>query len=88
MTKWRSTSHPDRARRQIQKILDPAPHLARRFIGKGDGQDLAGLGPALLDQAGDAVREHACLATARAGKDEQRPIVCGHGRPLRRVQPG
>ena len=80
--------HPDRARGQVEEVLHPAAHLARGLIGKGDGEDLARLGATLLDQPGDAVGEHTRLATAGAGKDQQRPIVGGHGRPLRRVQPG
>jgi len=42
----------------------------------------------LLDEPGDTVREDARLAAARAGKDQQWPVVGGHGRPLRRVQSG
>ena len=80
--------HPDRARGQVQEILHPAAHLARGFIGKGNGEDRARLSATLLDQPGDAVGEHARLATAGAGKDQQWPIVRGHCRPLRRVQSG
>ena len=80
--------HPDRACGQVQEILDPATHLARCLIGKRDRENFAGLGPALLDQPGDPVREHARLAAAGAGEDQQWPIVGGHGCPLRRIQSG
>ena len=52
----------------------PLAHLARRLVGEGDGQDLVGPRPAGGDQMGDAGRQHPCLADARAGENEHRPV--------------
>ena len=81
-------SHPDRARGQIEEMLDPAAHLAGGLIGKGHSQDFPGLGSPLLDQPGDAMRQDARFAAARAGKDQQRAIIGRHGSALRRIQAG
>ena len=80
--------HPDGARRQIQEVLDPAAHLAGGFIGKRHCQDFPRLGAALLDEPGDPVGQDPCLAAARAGEDQQRPIIGRHRGALRRIQSG
>ena len=50
----------------------PFPHLGRGLVREGDGEDLARPRLPALDQAGDAPREDAGLARARAGDDQQR----------------
>ena len=80
--------HPDPTRGQVEQLLDSAAHLPRRLVGERHRQDFAGLGPSLLDQPGDPVGQHPCLATAGAGKDQQRPVLCGDGGALRRIESG
>jgi hypothetical protein len=80
--------HPHGARRAADEQLDPLAHLLRRLVGEGDGQDLVGLRAPRVQEPCDPVREHARLAGARAGEDEQRTFAVGHGLALRRVEPG
>ena len=80
--------HPDPTRGQVEQLLDSAAHLPRRLVGERHRQDFAGLGPSLLDQPGDPVGQHPRLATAGAGKDQQRPVLCGDGGALRRIESG
>ena len=42
----------------------------------------------LADQPGDAVRDDARFAGARAGQDEQRPFAVGHGFALLGIESG
>ncbi|MMZ62024.1 hypothetical protein D1872_242080 [compost metagenome] len=63
-------------------------HLARGLVGKGDRQNGPRRRLAGGDQVGDAVRQHARLAAARAGHDQQRPFRRDDGFPLLRVQTG
>ena len=60
----RSVRFPSRA-------VGPLLHLAGRLVGERDGQDAVG-GRAMADQLGDAVGDHAGLAGAGAGQDQQR----------------
>ena len=65
-------------------------HFGRCLVGEGDGCD-APWRHARLDQASDLVRDHACLARARAGQDQAGAFgvvdglelgqieSCGHG---------
>ena len=67
--------------------LDARPHLARRLVGKGDREqavrpDLAG-----GDQIGDPGGQHAGLAGARAGEDEERPLHVLDRLPLLGIEP-
>jgi hypothetical protein len=66
----------------------PLLHLAGGLVGEGDREDLPRLRIPRTEQVGDAVRQHAGLARARAGDDEQRPALVDDGLPLRAVEPG
>ena len=61
-------------------------HLGGGLVGERDGQDLAGPGAELGEDPGDAARQHAGFAGARAGADEQRLPAVLHGLGLLRVQ--
>ena len=56
---------------------EPGLHLVGRLVGEGQGQDLRA-GDALLQQVGDAMRDHARLAAARPGQNQQRAIDMLH----------
>ena len=53
---------------------DPLAHLGRGLVGERHGEDLPRPHALDADQVRDAVREHARLARAGAGEDEQRPL--------------
>ena len=72
--------------RVAEQQLDALAHLLRGLVGEGDGQDLAGARAPGLHEPGDAVGEHARLARAGAGQDEQRAVAVGHGLALGRVE--
>ena len=55
-----------------EQRLDALAHLGGGLVGERDREDLARPRLAALDEARDAVREHAGLAGARARDDEQR----------------
>ncbi len=57
-----------------EELLHPLAHLARGLVGEGHGEDVLGRDAADADQVGDAVRQHAGLAAARAGEHEQRTL--------------
>ena len=63
-------------------LHDALPHLPRRLVGEGDGQDLGGMGPFRLDEVGEAVGEGAGLAAARPGEDHQGAFGARDGLPL------
>ena len=77
---------PHDARHRADEGADAAAHLAGGLVGEGDGEDLVGAHAAHADEVGDAVGEHARLARAGAGQDEQRALEVGHGLALRLVQ--
>ena len=79
--------HPHRARRAADEQLDPVAHLLRRLVRERDGEDLVRPCLARAQQVGDPVGEHARLARAGAGQDEQGPGARGHGLALGRVEP-
>ena len=54
--------------------LDAGPHLVRRLVGEGDGEDLARVGQGRADQVGDPEGNDAGLSRPRAGQDEQRAV--------------
>ena len=64
------------------QLLDPLLHLGGGLVGEGDRQDRAGVGLALGDQPGDPAGQHAGLARAGAGHDEQRRPGVHDGRAL------
>ena len=57
-----------------QLLLHPLPHLLRRILGVGDGQDFVGPGVSFADQMGDAPGEDGGLPRARAGDNQHRPV--------------
>ena len=68
-----------------ERLLADAPHPRNHFAGrraarKRHQQDAAGIGAA-DDQMGDAMRQRAGLARARAGDDQQRPLRAAIPRP-------
>ena len=69
------------------QLLDAADHLARRLVGEGDRQHLAGPGAAGGENVGEAGGEHAGLAGAGAGQHQQRPVQRFRRLALLRVQP-
>ncbi len=69
------------------QLLHASTHLAGRLVGEGDGADLVGAHAPCRDHVRDPVREHAGLAAAGAGKDEQRSIGGLDGLTLGRIQP-
>ena len=69
---WKVDTHM-RSARGTDQLRHPAAHLVGGLVGEGDGQDLPRGGVAGGDQVGDAPGEHAGLARAGPGHDEQRP---------------
>ena len=63
--------HPHRPDDGSDERPDALAHLGRGLVGERDGEDLRRV-DALVDEVGDAVREHAGLAGAGTGDDEQR----------------
>ena len=71
----RADPHAAQVHRQHRRHA--SEHLARCLVGERHRQDAAGGRAPGLDQPGDACRQHARLAAAGAGEDEDRPV--GHG---------
>ena len=80
-------THPHPRRCAPEEAGDAFLHLARGLVGERDGEDATRIDPVLIDEARDARREHARLARARTGEDQQRSIDVQHGLALRRVEP-
>ena len=68
-----------------EQALDALFEFARGLVGEGHSQDLARV-CALGQQVGQAVGDHARLARAGPGDDQQRPWRIEHGLDLRWVQ--
>jgi hypothetical protein len=62
-------------------------HLLRRLVGKRNGKDLLGPNADDVGEVGDAVRDDARLARARAGDDQQRSLDVAYGVLLLRIEP-
>ena len=84
---WNVITHIARTRAADEQ-LGALAHLPRRLVGERDRQDLVGLGRVGGDQVGDPVRQHAGLARAGAGEDQQRPLAVGDRLALGVVQSG
>jgi hypothetical protein len=69
-------------------VADAGFHFARRLVGEGDGQNLAGPGAAGGEDVGDAHGEHAGLAGAGAGQHQHRAVERLDREPLLRIEPG
>ena len=78
---------PHRARPGADEQLDPLAHLLRRLVRERDREDLVGPRLPGREQVRDPVRQHARLARARAGEDQQRPLAVQDRRALRLVEP-
>src|SRR5208337_3895472 len=61
-------------RRVAQQLIHALGHLAGGLVGECDGQNRVGRDIFLLDEPGNAVRDHASLARSGAGKNEQRTV--------------
>ena len=79
--------HPHRARGAADKQLDALAHLLRRLVRERDREDLVRARLARAQQVRDPVGQHARLARAGAGEDQQRTGGRGDGLALRRVEP-
>ncbi len=79
--------HPHRVRARADELFDALLHLARGLVGERDREDLTWVDAPLGQQMGDAVGEHAGLAGAGAGDDEQGGAGVHDGRALVLVQP-
>ena len=78
---------PHALRAVADELLHALAHLARGLVGERDREDLAGPCLFVAQQARDAAGEHARLARAGTGDDEQRLAAVGDGLALRRVEP-
>ena len=82
---WNVPSHGMPSTTPPTMLADSGLHLARRLVGEGDGQNLAGPGAAGRQNMGDAHGEHAGLAGTGAGQHQHRAV--GASRP-RAAVPG
>ncbi len=77
---------PHAARRASEQPLDARAHLAGGLVGERDREDLTGLRAVAVDEVGEAVREHARLAAAGTGEDQERPLAVRDGLALGLVE--
>ena len=70
------------------KRFDTRPHLFRRFVGEGDGEDAIGIRQTLADEVCDAMRDDAGLAGARARENQQRTVRLENGGLLFGIERG
>ena len=84
---WKVLTHMVRAtgptRPPIRSFISPAALLVKVMATTS-----CGCAVVHLDEVGHPVREHARLARARAGEDEQRALEVRDGLALRFVEPG
>ena len=71
-----------------EHLAEPQLHFARRLVGEGDRQNLAGAGAALAQDMGDAAGQDAGFAGAGAGQHQHRPIQGLHRLTLFGVEAG
>ena len=83
--KGRHPHIPGRVPARAQQLLNAVFHHARGFVGEGDRQNRARR-HALLDQMRHAIGDHARLARACAGQDQQRSFRRQHSFTLAFVQ--
>ena len=79
---------PGGARLPAEHPLEPLAHLAGGLVGERDREDLVGLRAVRADEMRHPVGEHASLAGAGAGDDQQRPVDVQDGFALGRIQAG
>ena len=85
---WKVPSHGMPSTTLADDLADAVLHLARRLVGEGDGEDLAGPGAAEAEDVGDAHGEHAGLAGAGAGQHQHRAVERLDRLALLRIEPG
>ncbi len=66
--------------------LQTLAHFERRLVGEGDGDDLAGKGPASREDMGKPGRQHPRLAGAGPGQHQDGAVDRQHRGALRRVE--
>src|SRR5690606_26333582 len=71
---------------QPEQRFDSAAHFAGSLVRESDGEDAVRRGTLDLYEPGDAMREHARLAAARAGQHERRRERRGNRGALRLVE--
>ena len=64
-----------------QQAFHPFGHFAGRFVGEGDGENVAGVNAA-LDEPRDPLGHHAGFARTGTGENQQRPEKVLHRRAL------
>ena len=69
-----------------QKVGHAVPHLSRRLVGKGEGENGVRRHVAGVKQIGNAIGEHAGLSAPGSGQDEKRTVDGLHRFTLGRVQ--
>ena len=79
---------PGGARLPAEHPLEPLAHLAGRLVRERDREDLVRLRAVRADQVGDPMGQHAGLARAGSGDDEQRAVDVQDGFALGRIQAG
>ena len=85
---WKVPSHGMPSTTLADDLADAVLHLARRLVGEGDGEDLAGPGAAEAEDVGDAHGQHAGLAGAGAGQHQHRAVERLDRLALLRIEPG
>ena len=86
------TERVERPDRQLAELLaadqafEPLLHLAGGLVREGDGEDRTRRHAEVADQVRDPVREHAGLARACAGKDQQGAVAMRHGGALLEIE--
>ena len=78
---------PHRLGDRPDELGDAPAHLVGGLVGERDREDRRRRN-ALVDEVGDAMREHPRLARSGAGDDEQRPAAMDDGIELVGVEPG
>jgi len=78
--------HDDAFSGGSDELEDPLFHLAGGLVGKGQGEQLLGLGEALGKDIGEAVGEYPGFAAARTGDDHLGALGVFDGGPLGGVQ--
>jgi len=72
----------------LQQLADALLHLARRFVGEGDGGNVDGRVAAFLDQVGDLVGDHPRLAAAGTGQHQEGAVEILYRFALRGIEVG
>ena len=79
-------AHPHAAGAAGKQRVEALAHLGRRLVGERDGEHLPRTDALVGHHVRDAVREHARLARARAGKHQERAVRTEHGVALSGVE--